>query len=972
MRFGSNPERTLRLSIGSGADSDITIDDPLIATRHVDVELLPGMVRLHGLQPDNGVFVNNRLVRSCTVLRSDRVRLGKSGADFWQLLDDWWLRLAAVAEDRTTLQARERQLASRESEVAAAVELAQQQATAVRQQELNKRVARATAHLPDAAWHAQPLLLSTKTQKPVMQLAVAFSREAGIEVPVLVPVEASGLWKVAAPQAQAATAWRLASQTVARLCVADPPSSWRVRVLDPFSRLAAIKEVAGLPQGHTNTLLEVTAREWLAWAADAQNRLVAFRRTEGRGIWNTRPDMWAATGVSRPQPLALTLLLHDGPAFFAGHEKVLAQWIRDSEDLGERLVLAGPPLEMPAPLELLLDESGHVTASSVVGDSPRSGEWEPIAGPTVLGWSDPEVQGSGREGSASLWDRSAESGLHVTIGQAATGSRCAFALADDTAAYHGLVGGTTGSGKTVLLHNLITGLAMRYAPWELELILADFKEGTEFKRYERLPHLRALCLTTDPEAGLGVLRHLMTILVERGRLFKQAGVANIESFRAVAPMPRILVVLDEFQVLLSGHGASQTEASNTLEDIVRRGRSFGVHLLLATQTLMDVELSSSTRSNLAVRIAFRLQSADASRLLVYDNDAPVHFRRPGEGLYNAQHGEVAGNENFQADYVSPEDLEQRLQAIDDHASGATSQAPNGWRPPPGFVLDEMQRPGLSQAPTGLVLGKPRRLTHEWFTLRIESQVGDNIAIVGTEQQLRQDAIEVLGQRLVALGHDVTWMEFGRAARVPEGIKLLKDVSELGATLDALEAEAWTPSRQAWLIVPQVMSLRARRDELMARPQLATAPATFELEPVTEEQPADDMAGVDTDDFEAFLAEHMAAALQGQRDDGGAQALAAEPQANDATLLERLAKLVRFGGARNVHVLGAAPQLQDLGEVLLDAYQCDNEFRHLIFVTADEAERHLGLQSRMALGTVVVADGFAGGASERVVLCDPKA
>jgi len=73
--------------------------------------------------------------------------------------------------------------------------------------------------------------------------------------------------------------------------------------------------------------------------------------------------------------------------------------------------------------------------------------------------------------------------------------------------HHGLVGGTTGSGKTNLIHVLLTGLAEAYGPEELELYLADFKEGVEFKDYQTadLPHARIVALESEPELGLSIL-----------------------------------------------------------------------------------------------------------------------------------------------------------------------------------------------------------------------------------------------------------------------------------------------------------------------------------------------------------------------------------------------------------------------------------------------------------------------------------
>ena len=88
---------------------------------------------------------------------------------------------------------------------------------------------------------------------------------------------------------------------------------------------------------------------------------------------------------------------------------------------------------------------------------------------------------------------------------------------------HALIAGKTGSGKSTLLHVLITQLALRYSPDEVELYLIDFKKGVEFKTYasHHLPHARVVAVESEREFGLSVLQRLDAELVERGELFRQ-------------------------------------------------------------------------------------------------------------------------------------------------------------------------------------------------------------------------------------------------------------------------------------------------------------------------------------------------------------------------------------------------------------------------------------------------------------------
>ena len=114
-----------------------------------------------------------------------------------------------------------------------------------------------------------------------------------------------------------------------------------------------------------------------------------------------------------------------------------------------------------------------------------------------------------------------------------------------------LVAGKTGSGKSTLLHVLITNLALRYSPDEIELYLIDFKKGVEFKTYATfaLPHARVVAIESDREFGLSVLQRLDAELKVRGEMFRDSGAQDVASYRRVTgeSLPRILLIIDEFQ-----------------------------------------------------------------------------------------------------------------------------------------------------------------------------------------------------------------------------------------------------------------------------------------------------------------------------------------------------------------------------------------------------------------------------------------
>jgi hypothetical protein len=194
---------------------------------------------------------------------------------------------------------------------------------------------------------------------------------------------------------------------------------------------------------------------------------------------------------------------------------------------------------------------------------------------------------------ARRWAESSAAGLSTVVGRA---GRQPVTVAFDDATPHWLVAGRTGAGKTVFLLDALYGLAARYSPAQLQLWLLDFKEGvsfTEFVPTERdpswLPHARAVGIESDREYGLAVLRELRRELNRRATVLKRHGVTKLADLPADAAVPRIVAVVDEFQVLLAGTDALAREAVDVLEELARKGRSYGVHLVLASQSTTGIE-----------------------------------------------------------------------------------------------------------------------------------------------------------------------------------------------------------------------------------------------------------------------------------------------------------------------------------------------------------------------------------------------
>ena len=265
------------------------------------------------------------------------------------------------------------------------------------------------------------------------------------------------------------------------------------------------------------------------------------------------------------------------------------------------------------------------------------------------------------------WNASSAKELRVAIGQSGATRQQQLVLGRGTS-QHALVAGKTGSGKSTLLHVLITNLALWYSPDEVQFYLVDFKKGVEFKTYadHRLPHAKVIAIESDREFGLSVLQRIDQELKDRGELYRELGVQDLGGCREKydQPMPRILLVVDEFQELFVDDDKVSQEASLLLDRIVRQGRAFGIHALLGSQTLDGAySLARSTLGQMGVRIALQCTESDSYLILSEENAAARLLARPGEAIYNDAGGKVEGNNPFQVCWLDDSVRDENLETV---------------------------------------------------------------------------------------------------------------------------------------------------------------------------------------------------------------------------------------------------------------------------------------------------------------------
>ncbi len=188
---------------------------------------------------------------------------------------------------------------------------------------------------------------------------------------------------------------------------------------------------------------------------------------------------------------------------------------------------------------------------------------------------------------------------------------------------HGLIAGTTGAGKSELLQTIIASLAVGNRPDSMTFVLIDYKGGSAFKDCARLPHTVGMVSDLDGHLTERALASLSAELKRREEILLQAGAKDIEDYwdtRRLRPelgaLPRLVLIIDEFASLVT----ELPDFVTGLVGIAQRGRSLGVHLILATQRPAGV-VSADIRANTNLRIALRVTDSDESADVIDTPDA---------------------------------------------------------------------------------------------------------------------------------------------------------------------------------------------------------------------------------------------------------------------------------------------------------------------------------------------------------------
>ena len=266
----------------------------------------------------------------------------------------------------------------------------------------------------------------------------------------------------------------------------------------------------------------------------------------------------------------------------------------------------------------------------------------------------------------NYWKESSAEGISFSLGKVGL-DKVTLCLGDEKTQLHNvLITGAPGKGKSNLLEVMIHSLCCRYSPEELELYLLDFKDGLTFKPYcfspQRawLPHAKVLGIESARDFGVAVLEHIEVVRRNRALQMNQVNANSVAAFREKCPdvsMPRIVLLIDEYQKIVEINDEIGRRAAELIENIVRQGRACGIHMVLASQTVAHGAALMGREDQIypafPVRIALQNSLQESFATFVQGNDAAAKLRVRGEAVMNVNYGAIDSNQKLSVAYAEP-------------------------------------------------------------------------------------------------------------------------------------------------------------------------------------------------------------------------------------------------------------------------------------------------------------------------------
>ncbi|PRY17800.1 FtsK/SpoIIIE domain-containing protein [Kineococcus rhizosphaerae] len=480
--------------------------------------------------------------------------------------------------------------------------------------------------------------------------------EVAHRVPVTLGLRDHPVTGVAGPRAR-----EVAARWLVQLAVLQSPRDVSLHVLTTPEAMASWDWVRWVPHaraeagGAAGVSVGTTTETWARRVAELTAVLEDRRRdlaAAGPGARLDAPDLVVVLdGARRLRALpGVVTLLTDGPAL--GIHLVCCE--EDRRSLPEECTAV---VEPDRGATWRVGRQGHAEVTGVVADEPGP-TWAPRIARALAPVRDAggDETGAGLPAASRLLD---VLGLEPPTAQAVS-ARWVLSPASTTAVVgesldgpfgidlradgpHGLIAGTTGSGKSELLQTIVASLAVANRPDAMTFVLVDYKGGAAFKDCVDLPHTVGMVTDLDTHLVGRALTSLGAELRRREHLLAAVGAKDLEDHDdlrradpSIGALPRLLIVIDEFASL----ARELPDFVTGLVDVAQRGRSLGIHLLLATQRPTGV-VSAEIRANTTLRIALRVtDAAESTDVLDAADAARIPRSVPGRAYVRLGHGSL--------------------------------------------------------------------------------------------------------------------------------------------------------------------------------------------------------------------------------------------------------------------------------------------------------------------------------------------
>jgi DNA segregation ATPase FtsK/SpoIIIE, S-DNA-T family len=454
-------------------------------------------------------------------------------------------------------------------------------------------------------------------------------REAATDLPVLLDLRATGGLGIVGPPPWTTT---VLCAVLTQLAVLHPPGEVDVLLLTDPRTATAWAWARWLPHLRAEAALgkDDQLDGWLATVV-AQRRAGADRAGPSLVVVVDRPldpRLTQRLETSRDAGIVLVAAAGSGSALPVGTGALL----RATGDIGDAAGLTrdGCPDEVDFVVDRLSPRSAGAVARDLACLLPATPATRLPGRLRLLDLPGPGLRVDAAGRVAGTWLRHRDR-LMVTLGVTET-EVAGLDLCREGP--HALIAGTTGSGKSELLQTLIASLALAHPPDRCSLLLVDYKGGAAFAAATALPHTVGVLTDLDGQATGRALRSLGAELTRRERLLADHHVNDLADLPGEVDLARLVIVVDEFATLAE----ELPEFVPGLVGIAQRGRSLGVHLILATQRPSGV-VSPEIRANCTLRICLRTtDEADSRDVLGSPDAANLPVELPGRGFLRTGNG----------------------------------------------------------------------------------------------------------------------------------------------------------------------------------------------------------------------------------------------------------------------------------------------------------------------------------------------